>query len=823
MSHTYPMSKRRERTLNATIFEYITGLEGLDGVQETENDKTQFQKFVKDLKSLAKCKSFYTGNEDDEYATVLHKVLTVYKLKEMGKLGAEECAQKCDDALAEGYTQSHPTDCTQKSNSYQECVLSHIIENYPQLIHCQRDQSRNFCGQTPLHMAISKGYKQLVEKLLIAAKWCNRPDAGDVKELLSQKATGLRFKNNIMMGELPLSIAVLTFNTQIVKLLLKQKETEVCQQNSVGDNLFHSLLRYVYIFPDKANAAIEMMKFIKKEKKDCYTKLALMPNFNKETPIILAAKHGLVEIVQHIIEEGYCETDDSSGLFDVKLYDVTDIDNQLKEYRKQEEKKVLEVYFKASEHSEQKTPKPEEDIGGPPVFDLIFHHSYKTSLRFMQIRPIKWMIMNKWRHYRKFLYSLFLFHLIVMSVLTAAAVERVKSQRTVTINDGLGDPFPAYFSIIMAIVSLLYIWFGVFKIVLICRRKFQATLKPFLNPYANAIFHALFFLFGVCIICDFGATWSTDYNNMYLIAGVVIGWYLLLFFLRANSFFCFFTSLIQRILLQDITRFAPIIALQLVAFSTAMFMLLQSPKNPNTEGYSNWGEMLLLTFKSFLGVGDIPISDSDHPVWLAIVFVVFIIMTTILMLNALIAILSSTCTELLNHFTPDMHLRLQQLAIILFFEGLLPNSVTHYFAKKVTREVDVYMYDTLSKHKRLKKRHLMRIDVFEDDDVIDGASETPFLSKVVKEVIEKYAGNNTKPQPPLNKQTNRMLKLRRSTIRTINIAANAVGHQDTNNTMAKTDSHPDLNRTTAGTVDHQDSKRHLDVYIHPQVQQTQTV
>ncbi|KAK3594298.1 hypothetical protein CHS0354_018988 [Potamilus streckersoni] len=237
-----------------------------------------------------------------------------------------------------------------------------------------------------------------------------------------------------------------------------------------------------------------------------------------------------------------------------------------------------------------------------------------------------------------------------------------------------------------------------------------------------------------------------------------------------------------------------------------MFMLLQNSKNPNTEGYSNWGEMLLLTFKSFLGVGDIPISYSDHPVWLAIVFVVFIIMTTILMLSALIAILSSTCTELLNHFTPDMHLRLQQLAIILFFEGLLPNSVTHYFAKKVTRKVDVYI-----------------IDVFEDDDVIDGASETPFLSKVVKEVIEKYAGNNTKPQPPLNKQTNGMLKLRRSTISTINIAANAVGHHDTNNTMAKTDSHPDLNRTTAGTVDHQDSKRHLDVYIHPQVEQTQTV
>ncbi|KAK3596291.1 hypothetical protein CHS0354_009787 [Potamilus streckersoni] len=783
MSHLNPSIQNSELKLNETIFDLINRLGSSEEVDATQKLELQFQR---KLSRLARYQSFKEGNKNDDCATVLHKAIATFKLSIMEQYDANGRVLECFHELSQDCTQGCFKKCAQ------ERVLRYIITTYPELVHCHRDNSQSFCGQTPLHMAVCKQNKKLLEMLLNAAR-NDKKNEGGVKDLLSQKATGLRFKNNVMMAQLPLSIAVLTDNKDIVKILLEQEETDVCQENSDGDNLCHSLLKYVHMFPDREENAIEMMKFIKKENKDCCKKLFLMVNVDKETPLILAAKYGLVEVFKHIIEEGYCETDDSSGLFDVKLYDMTDIDHQLKEYRRLEDEKEKKKHLK---DSAIKNLPAEKRNCAPSVFDLVFHHSYKTSLRFMQIRPIQWMIIKKWRFYRKFLYIFLLLHIIFISVLTAASVERVKSQKTRTTNQGLGAPFPFYYAIFMIIISPLYIWLGCFKLVQICRGTFQVTYKPFLNPYANAVFHVLFFLFALCIISDFGATWSTEYNNMLLITAVVIGWYLLLFFLRANSFFCFFTSLIQRILLQDITRFAPIITLQVVAFSTAMFMLLHNPNSQTTDSYSSWEGMLMLTFKSFLGVADIPISDSSHPVWLSIVFVVFVIMTTILMLNALIAIISSTCTDLLGHFTPEMHLHLQQLAVILFFEGLLPNRRTHDYAKRVTREVTVNRYDRFRNKFRNTTAHLMRIDVLEDD-IMDGASVATRLDKLVKVVQDMYSRDGNSPQSSLNGPLNGTQTLQRSL-------------KNSKSTMAN-------------TVEHLDVKRHLDIYHHPHVEQHQII
>ncbi|KAL3835935.1 hypothetical protein ACJMK2_021396 [Sinanodonta woodiana] len=782
-SLAFPVGRKRESKLYETIYKYIDllGSSGFENV--TQNAEQKFQKY---LSTLANCQSFTEGNEDNDYSTVLHKAITVFKYREMEKNGADEGVQERSHGNARDCTKECAQVCAQ------ERVLLDIITIYPELLLCNRDHSSKFRGQTPLHMAIAKENKELVQLLLDTAR--DKLKADSVKEMLSQKATGLKFSNNVMMAQLPLSIAALTDNKVIVKLLLEQEETDLYQQNSDGDNLCHSLLKYASIIPDREDNARDMMDFIINMKKDCCQRLLRTPNNNNVTPLILAAKYGQVELSKFIIEEGYCTTDDSSGLFDVKLYDMTDIDHQLKEYSRKKEETYIKNQLK---DSAIKAPPTETKTGEPSVFDLIFHHSYKTSLSFVRIRPIYWMIIKKWRHYYKFLYMFLFFHTIIMFILTAAAVERVKSLRGVTINQGLGAPFPTYFVIVMTIICPLYIWFGCFKIVQICRGRFQIAFKTFWNPYANAIFHALFLLFALCIISDFGATWSPEYNNMLLIVAVVIGWYLFLFFLRATSFFCFFTSLIQRVLLQDITRFAPIIALQLVAFSTAMFMLLYNPTNPTSNSYSSWEGMLMLTFKSFLGVADIEIGDSSQPIWLSIVFIVFVIMTTILMLNALIAIMSSTITDLLQNFTPDMHLYLQQLAIILFFEGLLPNKITHKYAKKVTKAVNIDTYDS-SRNKLInKKRHLMRIDVIDEDDETGGTGEASILHKLHKLVQDTRNGNNKPSESSLTDQSNGTQSLQRS--------------------MKSTKS------TMSNTVEHLDGRRTLDIYHHPHPGQQETI
>jgi ankyrin repeat protein len=51
------------------------------------------------------------------------------------------------------------------------------------------------------------------------------------------------FVNTVMMGELPLSVASLTFNEDAVSILLEHG-AGMHAQNSYGDTVLHSLVKY---------------------------------------------------------------------------------------------------------------------------------------------------------------------------------------------------------------------------------------------------------------------------------------------------------------------------------------------------------------------------------------------------------------------------------------------------------------------------------------------------------------------------------------------------------------------------------------------------
>ena len=70
---------------------------------------------------------------------------------------------------------------------------------------------------------------------------------------------GSLFNDTVMMGQLPLSIAALTFNLGMVDLLL-DKKAKLYYQNDRGDTVLHSLVRYAAIFEDKQDDVVRMMK-----------------------------------------------------------------------------------------------------------------------------------------------------------------------------------------------------------------------------------------------------------------------------------------------------------------------------------------------------------------------------------------------------------------------------------------------------------------------------------------------------------------------------------------------------------------------------------
>ncbi|KAK3592749.1 hypothetical protein CHS0354_016505 [Potamilus streckersoni] len=695
----------KEQTLNDDVFSFINKLAGQRKIQMQEEFLlSEYKKFEVNIKSLSIYHSFYNGLKQNDYATVLHRVVALFSF------------------------------CNDKRGHFQRNVFECLLKKFHKLITSNRAASDHFSGQTPLHMAICKGKSYEVRSLIEAAK----ESKVRLGKLFSKRATGKEFKNTAMMGELPLSIAALTGNYEIIELLLEYN-INVCQQNSQQDNLCHSLLKYAHIYPEKVDDTFAMIKFIveniynpmqeKSERR--IRKLFSMTNKDQETPLVLAAKFGMVEIFEYILDKAYHYPDNArcGGLFDVKLYDMTEIDYQLKVITSKHE-----ATEKQADNDVSDDPSSNDECE-PSIFDFFFDLPYKSALRFMKIRPIKWMIARKWKYYRWYLYIWWFIHTVIMSVLTASAVKRVTSaSEAATINKGLGSEFPAISSAVHIAVALFYVWMGGFftVIIQICKGRFRKSYRPFLNPYANASFKVLFSLFALCLLFDFPLTWVETYENYLLLTAIVIGWYISLFFMRAHRHFCFFTSLIQRALVHDLAQFAPIIFLQLLAFSTAMFMLLQGAKTDGGEDYGNWWKMLFITFQSFLGLAEIQLFTAKQSVLISIVYAIFITMTTILMLTALIAVLTTTCDELIKAFPKEMHLNLQRLSIILFFEELLPSSITCKVAVKITKKVNVFGYDRKLDEHRMIDRYMIRIDTLNDEE---SNEEKPAIIKRLEEMI----------------------------------------------------------------------------------------
>jgi len=75
-----------------------------------------------------------------------------------------------------------------------------------------RQQSDEYRGQTALHIAITDGNVSVAETLL---HYAEKQGKHALSSVLSTEATGTRFENTVMLGELPLSVAAITSNTEM--------------------------------------------------------------------------------------------------------------------------------------------------------------------------------------------------------------------------------------------------------------------------------------------------------------------------------------------------------------------------------------------------------------------------------------------------------------------------------------------------------------------------------------------------------------------------------------------------------------------------------
>ncbi|WAR31031.1 TRPV6-like protein [Mya arenaria] len=660
-------------------------------------------------------------------------------------------------------------------NDVEKKVALILIEKFPKLLLQDRSNSE-YAGQTPLHMAVCKGNVWLVG---IMMNQLSKKEYETWKvTLLKGRAYGDIFRSTVMMGELPLTIAALTFDKGMFDLLLNEGAEIDARNGRQGDNVCHSLIRYGYLYPDKLDDVVEMCRKITEDTtpfdnseravrgRKLRKKIWLMENNDGLNPLQLATTHGLHQVFCLVMDlEAYCSENCQDGLFDIKVYDVTEID-AISSMPK-DELVGVDTSMNTILTPENLSRRKLSEKAAPfkkSILMILMQLDPSVAFHFIMFPPIRRIINQKWRAYRKFFFPLWLFHFAFMCILTWYAVEG--SQQSYNDANGTGfdraakpsfkrpipkDGFITSYSIIAAVVGTLYLAQDILRI---AKGKMPWNSSMFWNPYSNGWFRVLFIVFPLCLIVDlFPAIWSDRYEHYCLIFATLIGWFLVVFFLRAIRPFSFFTVLMQKVLIGDVFRFSVILALEILAFSTAMYMSLQGSDAILDGEYQDFGRIILSMFKLMVGLGDVAnVYQARHPFICILIFAGFIIMTTLLMVNALIAMMGRTCVELIedvgNVRSHDRHCKLQRLSVILFMESILPNSWIH----KIGVKDRVHRYSNVADRRKKVQRYKLEIrsvlnDDEDDDNEEPAESSAGFRSLVIKALKSK---SDEKPTRPLS-------------------------------------------------------------------------
>ncbi|KAK7501771.1 hypothetical protein BaRGS_00006857, partial [Batillaria attramentaria] len=584
-------------------------------------------------------------------------------------------------------------------------IIKKLAELHPDLIWKQR--KGEYDGQTVLHLLIVKQNLAAAEAVLKHAKSFagrfrgNRH--GGIWQLMHGKATGSRFKSTVMMGGLPLSVAALTFNEGMVKLLIRHG-AEIFRRNAAGDTVFHTLVLYSAVYPEKQQKVKDMMLKLHQllvqglpTKTSATTTQAtkpkgaeardvwLMENNEGLTPLRLAAAHGQPDLFKVILNlEGvYRHLDDNDGLFDSSKYDVTEIDpvafRLCLDSTKDDSDRVIGanviLYDDTMNREVVDTRKmvrfQPSKLRDMSVMEIVCETDRgKVECAVINTGVVREMIKRKWFKYRPRFWIWAVLHVLFMILITTHAVYKAG-----LISDDLrgqppGDTEKAF------VTAVAVMCLGVPVVIVPMEMMLLVPPKQPLNPelrHHNGLYRILLFVFSISVAVD--SIWflaaGAD-NNYFLILALLAGWWFTSFFLRPFKKFSFYTVMLQKVVFGDMLRFSTILLLEWLAFSVGMHVAyLATPEPGPPPEFKDLGVSMLTMFKLMFGLTEIDLLYGSRNEWLVItLFILFTLLTYVLMLNALIAMMSTTCTNVSENKVRQWEL--QRLSVVLMLESMMP-------------------------------------------------------------------------------------------------------------------------------------------------------
>lgn len=208
------------------------------------------------------------------------------------------------------------------------------------------------------------------------------------------------------------------------------------------------------------------------------------------------------------------------------------------------------------------------------------------------------------------------------------------------------------------------------------RNSFDHYRVPMNIIRKRDLFDSILLVF--CLIILLSA--CTDDLNFLAAIILTLGWYYMLFFTRAFRATCYFTIMMNHILLVDVGRFMLVMVFIIIGFGTSLMSLhmLHSASVTDLQPDTFISTMLLL----LINRGSLDyISQSPFAVFSAILTFVYILLGTVLMFNLLIAAMSDSYTGM-NEEHRDALFRKMRAKSIMIMERRIPHFIMSYLIKK---------------------------------------------------------------------------------------------------------------------------------------------
>lgn len=369
----------------------------------------------------------------------------------------------------------------------------------------------------------------------------------------------------------------------------------------------------------------------------------------------------------------------------------------------------------------EETTQDDMDVSGLEL--LITNSSKQHAAEVLDLPPIK-MIENHYTNIVAWTFALLMIvHIIYMSLFTYIGVEMCKKLRDNPGDINSTDSTTVLLYVIVPLEPAVVTIFNIYRLVRYCvkgDRRWKARAKSIKGVRIVPALIGSYGFFIVCLVFSVLVfvwiglfTERYEYQDYVLAAAVCMGWLLTISFTRGVRAIHYFYRMLMSIILRDILRFLVVYTFVIVAFGFAFHVLFQA-STATVDDYPTPADTLFLTFNMMIGMGELfdgtfeqnMAAVNRSATYAKVLYLFYIILSTIVMLNLLIAMMNDSYSMVLQENT--VMWRIESVSMGVEIEESFP--VAKHFSKiKIVQGMQKYTYTNSSNVIVLRKFIMPRL------------------------------------------------------------------------------------------------------------------